>query len=106
MKSKVLVVSITVVLLVALTSFRAQAQCYYNPLSLPFAVAGAIVGTAATITTAAIPAPPYGYPSYHSPYYAPAPAYHGYGPRPFYHRPIWAGDHHPRYEPWGGGYRR
>jgi hypothetical protein len=106
MKSKGLVVSIAVVLLLVLTSVTAQAQCYYNPLYLPFAMAGAIVGTAAAIATVVIPAPPYGYPAYHGPYYAPAPAYHGYGTGPFYHRPVWAGDHHPRYGAWGGGYRR
>jgi hypothetical protein len=101
MKRKGLVFSIALVLFLVLTSVRAQAQCYYNPLLLPFTVAGAIVGTAAAIV---IPGPVY--PAYHGPYYAPAPAYHGYGPRPFHHRPVWDGDHHPRYGGWGGGYRR
>jgi hypothetical protein len=49
MKRKGLVLSISLVLLLVLTSVRAQAQCCYNPLVLPFAVAGAIVGTAAAI---------------------------------------------------------
>jgi hypothetical protein len=102
MKRKGLVLSIGLVLLLVLTSVKAQAQCYYNPLVLPFAVAGAIVGTAAAITTAVIPGPVY--PAYRGPYYAPAPGY--YGPRPFYHRPGWAGHHYPRYGAWGGGYRR
>ena len=101
MKRKGLVFSITLVLLLVLTSVRAQAQCYYNPLFLPFAVAGAIVGTAAAIV---IPGPVYPV----GPYYAPAPGYYGYGygPRPFYHRRGWAGNHHPRYGAWGRGYRR
>ena len=101
MKRKGLVVSISLVLLLVLTSVRAQAQCCYNPLVLPFAVAGAIVGTAAAIV---VPGPVY--PAYPGPYYAPAPGYYGYGPRPLYHRPGWAGDHRPRYGGWGGGYRR
>ena len=104
MKRKGLVFSVALVLLLVLTSVRAQAQCYYNPLVLPLAVAGAIVGTAAAFTTAVIPGPVY--PAYHGRYYAPAPGYYGYGPRPFYHRPVWAGRHHPRYGAWGGGYRR
>ena len=102
MKRKGLVLSISLVLLLVLTSVRAQAQCYYNPLFLPFAVAGAIVGTAAAIV---VPGPVY--PAYPGPaYYAPAPGYYGYGPRPFYYRPVWAGRHHPRHGAWGGGYRR
>jgi hypothetical protein len=117
MKKKGLVFSVSLVVLLVLTSVSAQAQCCYNPFFFPFAVAGAIVGTAAAITTAAIPVPVYGYPAYPGAYYAPAPAYYGYGygrgyygrgygPRPFYHRPVWTGDRHPRYGAWDGGHRR
>jgi hypothetical protein len=77
--------------LAALPISTAKAQ-YYTPcspfpLAWPFCVAGAIVGTAATIATAPFwvlsGAPPYGYymppyypaPNYYAPYYAPpAPA--------------------------------
>ena len=63
------------------TTVDVQAQCcYYNPLFLPFAVAGAVVGTAAAIVTA-----PFTYPAYYGPpppprYYASAPVYYGSGP--------------------------
>lgn len=60
---------------------RAQyyAPCSPSPLAWPFCVAGAIVGTAATIATAPFwvlsGTPPYGY--YMPPYYpAPAPGYY------------------------------
>ncbi|HEV2301896.1 MAG TPA: hypothetical protein VGR91_10045 [Stellaceae bacterium] len=67
--------------LAALPLSDAQAQ-YYSPLcnpfplTWPFCVAGAVVGTAATIATApfrAVAGPPY----YPYPYYGP-----GYGPAP------------------------
>ena len=56
MKQKGLILCISLVLLLAMTTADAQAQCcYFNPLLLPFAVAGAVVGTAAAITTAVVP---------------------------------------------------
>jgi hypothetical protein len=71
----------------------AKAQ-YYPPFPLfwPFCVAGAIVGTAATIVAAPfvpLTAPPYYYGYYGRPYYAPPPYYapgyyappYDYGPR-------------------------
>jgi hypothetical protein len=56
MKRKGLVCSFTLVLLLVFTSVRAEAQCYYNPLFLPFAVAGAVVRTVAAIPTVVVPA--------------------------------------------------
>ena len=58
---------------------------------LAFCVAGAIVGTAATIVTApfvALTAPPYYYGYYGQPYYAPPPYYApGYYAPPYYYGP-------------------
>ena len=77
--------------LAALPVATAKAQyyppCSPFPLFWPFCVAGAIVGTAATIVAApfvALTAPPYYYGYYGRPYYAP-PSYYSppyyYGPR-------------------------
>ncbi|MGV8075107.1 MAG: hypothetical protein AB2L11_11190 [Syntrophobacteraceae bacterium] len=78
-------VCISLALCMVFTTAKAQAQCcyYFNPLLFPFAVAGAIVGTAATIVTGVLPGPVYHYPAYGGPYHAPPPAY--YGPRVYYH---------------------
>ena len=80
--------------LAALPLATAKAQyyppCSPFPLFWPFCVAGAIVGTAATIVTAPFralaPPPYYGY--YGRPYY-PAPPYYapGYAPPPYYYGP-------------------
>jgi hypothetical protein len=106
MKRKGLVLSISLVLLLALTTDNAQAQCghYYNPLLLPFAAVGAVVGTAAAITTALVPAPPFPYPVYNGPvYYAPAPGFYRtaphYAPAPGFYRTA------PHYAPDPGFYR-
>jgi hypothetical protein len=104
MKKKGLVCSIVLVLLLVLTTVGAQAQCYFNPLFLPFAVAGAAVRTAAAITTVVVPAPSYGYPAYYGPYYAPGPGY--YGPRPFYPASPWIGGPRPHHGRWARGYWR
>jgi hypothetical protein len=65
--------------------------CSPFPLFLPFCVAGAIVGTAATVVTApfvALTAPPYYYGYYGRPYYAPPPYYPpGYSPPPYNYGP-------------------
>ena len=113
MKLKGLVLSMSLAAILVLTSVSAQARCgyYYNPLYLPFAVAGAVVGTAAAITTAVVPTPPYAYPAYRGPvYYAPAPVQYGpgyyapapgyYGPGRYYSRPVWIPGHHNRYGYW------
>ena len=74
----------------------AKAQYYYPPCSpfplfWPFCVAGAIVGTAATIVAApfvALTAPPYYYGYYGQPYYTPPPYYPpGYSPPPYNYGP-------------------
>jgi hypothetical protein len=89
---------VAVALLLVVTTKSAQADRYYclNPLLLPFAVAGSVIGTAAAITTGIVPAPFYPYPAYYGPrYYTTAPAY--YGPRPYYYRSGWVPRHHGRY---------
>jgi hypothetical protein len=61
--------------------------CNPFPLSWPFCIVGAVVGTAATIITApvqALTAPPYYYGYYGQPYYPP-PRY--YYPPPYYYGP-------------------
>jgi hypothetical protein len=101
MKRKGFVLGISLVLLLVLTTGNAQARCghYYNPLLLPFAVVGAVVGTAAAITTGFVPGPPCPPPAYPGPaYYAPAPAY--YAPAPRYYAPA------PRYYTPAPGYYR
>jgi hypothetical protein len=82
--------------LAALPFSTANAQyyppCSPFPLFWPFCVAGAVVGTAATIVTlpirALIGAPPYYYGYYGQPYYPP-PAYYapGYYAPPYYYGP-------------------
>ena len=104
MKMKGLVVSISLVLLLVLTTVDVQARrCYFNPLLLPFAVAGAVVGTVAAITTALVPVPVYSAYSGQA-YYAPAPRY--YGPRPYHSRPVWMRGHYNRYGYWVPGHWR
>src|SRR5215472_9550971 len=65
--------------------------CSPFPLFRPFCVAGAVIGTAATIVTApfvALTAPPYYYGYYGPPYYSTAPYYApGYYAPPYYYRP-------------------
>jgi hypothetical protein len=77
--------------LAALPFSTAKAQyyppCSPFPLSWPFCVVGAVVGTAALIVTAPIAAltgaPPYYYGGYYPPPYYPPPAY----PAPGYYAP-------------------
>jgi hypothetical protein len=82
--------------LAAVPVATAKAQYYYPPCSpfplfWPFCVAGAIVGTAATIVAApfvALTAPPYYYGYYGQPYYTPPPYYPpGYSPPPYNYGP-------------------
>jgi hypothetical protein len=76
--------------LAALPFSTAKAQ-YYGPpctpfpLTWPFCIAGAVVGTAAAVVSApfrAVAAPPY--------YYGPAPARYYYPPPPYYPPPYYA----------------
>src|SRR5712691_5569481 len=92
--------------LAALPLATAKAQyyppCSSFPLFWPFCVAGAIVGTAATIVTApfvALTAPPYYYGYYGRPYYAP-PSY----PAPGYYAPpyYYYGRAEPTFAKYGG----
>jgi hypothetical protein len=97
---KSLVLSISLVSILVFAAVDVQAQCYYgNPLVLPFAIAGAVVGTAAGIMTAIVPPPPV-YAGYPGPYYAPPRFYYVPGPYPM--RPAWGPGYYQRY---GYGYR-
>lgn len=66
---KVLTITcIGLTLFLAFPARSAQAQCcYFNPLFLPFAVAGAAIGTAAAIATGIVGAPYYAGPVYRGP---------------------------------------
>lgn len=116
---KLAVVCMVAAFLMVFTPTSAKAECcYFNPFAIPFLVAGAVVGTAAAVTTGILGLPFYGYPYYYGPayygssyyygpryyydpwYYAPGPFYYGYpyyygswfyGPRYRYygHRPYW-----------------
>ena len=78
---------------VPLATAKAQyyPPCSPFPLFWPFCVAGAIVGTAATIVAApfvALTAPPYYYGYYGRPYYPPPPYYApGYYAPPYSYAP-------------------
>ena len=94
-------VGLALILVFSTVSVRAEC-CYYNPLFLPFAVAGAVVGTAAAIVTA-----PFTYPAYYGPppaYYAPAPAY--YAPGPYRGETVWIRGHYNRDGYWVPGHWR
>lgn len=70
--------------LTVFSTTSARADYYYNPLFLPFAVAGAVVGTAAAVATGIATAPFYAFsPGY---YYGPGPGYY-YGPARAYYGP-------------------
>lgn len=87
------------------TSANAE-ECYYcNPLLFPFAVAGAVVGTAAAIVTA--PFCPYCGPRYIAPPPPPPPAYYAPPPPPraYYGPPPAAGySGPPQYRAWVRGH--
>jgi hypothetical protein len=101
----VVCVGLAFLLVVSTTSVRAEECCYFfNPLLLPFVVAGAALGTAAAITTGLV-APWYPYNYYYEPgYYAPAPAY--YGPGPYGHRAAWVRGHYDGNGVWVPGHWR
>jgi hypothetical protein len=92
------------------TNARAQYGYYFNPLLLPFVVAGAAVGTAASIVTGVVPGPYYAYPGYYGPayygprYYAPARVYYRSGP--YNYRHAWIRGHYNRYGEWIPGHWR
>ena len=92
-------------LLLVFMTTSAEAQCcyYFNPLFLPFAVAGTVLGTAAAITTGFVVGPPYAYPAYYGPSYdSPPPDY--YAPRPYYPRQAWVPGHYSRFGRWVPGH--
>jgi hypothetical protein len=96
-------IGLTLFIAVPVTNVNAE-DCYYcNPLLFPFAVAGAVVGTAAAIVTA--PFCPYCGPYYAPPapvYYAPAYAPAGQYP----HHRAWVRGHYNRYGAWVPGHWR
>jgi hypothetical protein len=91
---------------VPVTTASAQECFYCNPLLFPFAVAGAVVGTAAAIATAPF-CPTCG------PYYAPPPApvyyappRYGPGPGPYPHHRAWVRGHYDPNGAWVPGHWR
>jgi hypothetical protein len=103
----ILVVFLSVALPMVVTTATAQAECcyFFNPFFLPFAVAGAVLGTATAIVTGFTPAPYYGYAAYQHPaYYGPPRAY--YGPRAYPGESVWVPGYHNRYGGWIPGHWR
>ena len=102
------VIVVALLMVFTTTSARAQYGYYFNPLLLPFVVAGAAVGTAASIVTGVVPGPYYAYPGYYgSAYYGPRYYTRGYyAPRAYYrsgpyrHRHARIYGHHNRYGHW------
>ena len=97
-KVGVVCIGVALLLVFSTKSARAGTECcfYFNPFFLPFAVAGAALGTAAAITTGFVPAPVYYGPAYYPRrhvYYGPRHVYYG---RP-YHRGVWVRGHYNRY---------
>lgn len=88
-------VGLALVLVFATGRAQAQPDCCFNPLLFPFAVAGAVVGTAAAVVSA----PFYPCASTCGPaYYPPPPCYeYRYGPRPYHHRPSWRNEYRGGY---------
>lgn len=102
MKRKGLVVGICLVLLLVFIATKVEARGCYNPLLLPFAVVGAVVGSVAVATTALVPGPVYS--AYSGPgYYAPAPRC--CGPARVYSRPVWTRGHYNGHGYWGPRHR-
>jgi hypothetical protein len=87
-KKRIAIAAVALAFLTIMTSAPAKAQYYsYNPLLLPFAVAGAALGTAAAIVSAPFAyAPPV--------YYAPAP----------YYARAWIPGHYTPYGAWIPGH--
>jgi hypothetical protein len=107
MRRKGLVLIMSFVILLVFSTTNAQAGGCRNPVLLPFAIAGAVVGTVAAITTAVLPPPSPAYPGYGGPVYqAPPPVYYGppagyYGPPTVRYNagPYWNHNHRAGY--WG-----
>jgi len=95
-------IGLTLFVLVPTRNANAE-ECYYcNPLLFPFAVAAAVVGTAAAIVTA--PFCPYCGP-YYAPPPPPAPVYYRPGPYPYRAR-VWVRGHYNQYGQWVPGHWR
>ncbi len=97
---KIMVMCFGLALLMAFTTTNAQAERYYyhSPLFLPFAVAGAAVGTAGAIVTGVIPRPYYVYPPDYGPVY--------YEPAPVPYAATWVPGHYDRFGDWIPGHWR
>lgn len=99
-------IGLTLMMLFPATDARAE-YCCFNPLFLPFAAAGLVLGTAAAIVTAPFAYP---YPAYYGPppprYYAPAPAPAYYVPGPYRAGAGWVRGYYDRNGYWVPGHRR
>ena len=97
-KKMMVLAAIGLALIASAPTVPAQAQCPgCCPLWFPFAVVGAVVGTAAAIATAPFcPYCAYGPPP-------PAPVYY-YHPAPAYHPGFWVPGHYTPYGAWVPGH--
>ena len=124
-KKIALALCISLVVFLGTTTGNAQAQecCVFNPLAVPFVVAGGVLAAAASVVGLAVGGPVvYGpgpaYYRYGSGYYRNGPGYYRYGGgyyrnSPRYYRPYryggrgWVPGHYNRYGDWvPGRYRR
>ena len=104
---KITVMTVGLVLLMVFTtaSARAERVYVYSPLFLPFAVAGAAVGTAGAIVTGVVPGPHYVYPADSGRvYYEPVAEYHS--PEPVPYGAVWVPGYYDRFGDWIPGHWR
>jgi hypothetical protein len=90
----VMCIGLAFLMVVTTTNARAERYYYRSPLFLPFAVAGAAVGTAGAIVTGVLPGP-------HYVYTPPEPVY--YAPEPVPYRAVWVPGHYDRFGEWVPG---
>jgi hypothetical protein len=103
-KISVISIALAVLMVLATQNLRAERYVYRSPLFLPFAVAGAAVGTAGAIVTGVVPGPHYVYTPEERVYYAPEPVY--YAPEPVPHGAVWVPGHYDRFGDWVPGHWR
>jgi hypothetical protein len=97
-------IGLALFMLIPATGARADGCYYCNPLLFPFAVAAAVVGTAAAVVSA--PFCPTCGPYYYGPAPVPVPAPAYYGPQPPYRQGVWVRGHYDRYGAWVPGHWR
>lgn len=103
-KITVIAIGLAVLMVAAAQNVRAERYHYHSPLFLPFAVAGAAVGTAGAIVTGVIPGPHVVYTPEERVYYAPEPVYFRTEPVPY--GATWIPGHYDRFGDWVPGHWR